>query len=100
VRLLVAERILNLQSPVNQLSGLLPICCVCKKIRNDEDCREQVESYISKRTETQLSHGYCPEYCQKAVEELACAKKLSGMSSTDNAMKAKGQTKGTGSTKS
>ena len=69
-RLVVAERILNLQSQVNQLSGLLPICCVCKKVRDDKNYWEQVESYISKRTDARFSHGYCPDCLKKAMQEL------------------------------
>ena len=69
-RLVVAERILNLQSQVNQLSGLLPICCVCKKVRDDQNYWQQVESYISKRTDVQFSHGYCPDCIKKAMREL------------------------------
>lgn len=69
-RLVVAERILNLQSQVNQLSGLLPICCVCKKVRDDQNYWQQVESYISKRTDARFSHGYCPDCFKKTMQEL------------------------------
>jgi DNA-binding response OmpR family regulator len=72
-RLVVAERILNLQSQVTQLAGLLPICCVCKKIRDDQNYWQQVESYISKRTDTQFSHGYCPDCYKKAIHEVHLA---------------------------
>jgi len=43
------------------LKGLLPICSFCKKIRNDEGDWEVLESYISERTESQFSHGLCPD---------------------------------------
>ncbi len=69
-RLVVAERILNLQSQVNQLSGLLPICCVCKKVRDDKNYWHQVESYISKHTDAQFSHGYCPDCYTKTKQEI------------------------------
>jgi len=46
------------------LKGLLPICSFCKKIRIDEGEWEVLESYISKRTESQFSHGLCPD-CRK-----------------------------------
>ena len=69
-RLVVAERILNLQSQVNQLSGLLPICCVCKKVRDDQNYWQQVESYIAKRTDARFSHGYCPDCFKKTLQEL------------------------------
>ena len=51
------------------LSGLLPICSYCKRIRTDENYWEQVESYISEHTEVRFSHGICPECYSKAVEE-------------------------------
>jgi len=46
---------------VKQLSGLLPICMFCKKIRNTKDYWEKLESYISKHSEATFSHGLCPE---------------------------------------
>jgi DNA-binding response OmpR family regulator len=70
VRLAFAERILKLQSQVKQLSGLLPICCVCKKVRDDQNYWQQVESYISKRTGAQFSHGYCPDCFKNALQEI------------------------------
>jgi len=69
-RLVVAERILNLQSTVNQLSGLLPICCVCKKVRDDKNYWQQVELYITKRTDARFSHGYCPDCFKKVMQEI------------------------------
>jgi hypothetical protein len=45
---------------VQTLSGLIPICAHCKKIRNDEGYWEQVESYIRARSEAQFTHGICP----------------------------------------
>jgi len=51
---------------VKQLSGLLPICASCKKIRNDKGYWEQIEGYIRDRSEADFSHGICPD----------CAKKL------------------------
>jgi PAS domain S-box-containing protein len=46
---------------VKQLSGLLPICANCKRIRNDEGYWSQVESYVSSHSEATFSHGICPE---------------------------------------
>jgi hypothetical protein len=45
---------------VKQLSGLLPICSYCKRIRSDENYWEQVESYIGQHSDAQFSHGICP----------------------------------------
>lgn len=76
-RLRVAERILNLQAEVTQLEGLLPICSYCKKIKDDENTWQQMESYISKRTEANFSHGICPDCYEKhMVPQLQMLRKL------------------------
>jgi sigma-B regulation protein RsbU (phosphoserine phosphatase) len=45
---------------VKQLQGLLPICCYCKNIRDDQNYWHNVESYLSAHSDAQLSHGICP----------------------------------------
>jgi DNA-binding response OmpR family regulator len=55
---------------VKKLTGMLPICCYCKKIRDDEGYWSQVESYISKHSEAVFSHGMCPDCEKKAYAEL------------------------------
>jgi PAS domain S-box-containing protein len=55
---------------VKQLSGLLPICANCKKIRNDQGYWKQIESYISSHSEATFSHGICPECLPKLYPEL------------------------------
>ena len=73
VRILEAERerdrlIIQLKAAlaeVKTLSGLLPICSGCKKIRDDKGYWNQIESYINKHSEAQLSHGICPECAEK-----------------------------------
>ncbi len=62
-----AERAL---AEVKQLQGMLPICSYCKKIRNDEDSWEQLESYISHHSDARFSHGICPECRAHAAREL------------------------------
>jgi len=52
-------------SKVKQLSGLLPICASCKKIRDDGGQWLQMEAYVSERSEALFSHGLCPE-CARA----------------------------------
>lgn len=51
---------------VKQLQGLLPICSVCKKIRDDKGYWNRIEAYISQHSEAQFSHGICPE-CAKVL---------------------------------
>jgi ligand-binding sensor domain-containing protein len=50
---------------VKQLSGLLPICASCKKIRDDKGYWNQLEYYISERSEADFSHGICPECVER-----------------------------------
>ena len=55
---------------VKQLSGLLPICSHCKKIRDDKGYWEQIESYLSEHTEAIFSHGICQECAVKHYPDL------------------------------
>jgi len=43
------------------LRGIVPICSFCKKIRDAEGNWSEVEAYVSKHSEAQFSHGFCPE---------------------------------------
>lgn len=51
---------------VKLLSGFIPICASCKKIRDDEGYWNQIESYISNHSEAVFSHGICPD-CAKEL---------------------------------
>jgi two-component system CheB/CheR fusion protein len=48
-------------SKVKKLTGMLPICSSCKKIRNDKGYWEQIDAYIKDHSEAEFSHGICPE---------------------------------------
>ena len=50
---------------IKTLSGLLPICCHCKAIRNDKDYWQSVEMYVEAHTEAVFSHGICPDCAKK-----------------------------------
>ncbi|MCP4427881.1 MAG: hypothetical protein GY803_25640 [Chloroflexi bacterium] len=56
------------------LSGLLPICASCKKIRDDEGYWHQVEVYVRDRSEADFSHGMCPGCAKKLYAELEAFK--------------------------
>ncbi len=67
------QLILQLQkalTEVKQLSGLLPICASCKKIRDDKGYWNQIESYIRNHSEVEFSHGICPECMRKLYPDL------------------------------
>jgi hypothetical protein len=55
---------------VKQLSGLLPICAACKKIRDTKGQWKHIEDYISRHSEAEFSHGLCPDCSKKAFSEL------------------------------
>ncbi len=61
-----AEVLLKLKEEVRTLSGIVPICASCKKVRDDKGYWAKVETYVAAHTEAKFSHGLCP----------ACAKKL------------------------
>jgi DNA-binding response OmpR family regulator len=73
VRILVAERerdrlITELQAAlakIKTLSGFLPICSYCKKIRDDRGYWNQIEAYIRDHSEAEFSHGICPDCMKK-----------------------------------
>ncbi len=85
-RINAGERILRLQAElasrvkelelaltnVKLLQGLLPICCYCKKIRDDKNYWQQVDTYVADHSEAQFTHGICPDCRDKIVKpELA-----------------------------
>ncbi|MDA8140487.1 MAG: hypothetical protein M0036_17725, partial [Desulfobacteraceae bacterium] len=56
---------------VKALSGLLPICASCKKIRDDKGYWSQIETYLKAHSDATFSHGICPECQDKLYPELA-----------------------------
>lgn len=46
---------------INTISGLIPICASCKKIRDDKGYWNLLEAYIEKHSDASFSHGICPE---------------------------------------
>jgi PAS domain S-box-containing protein len=65
----LAERDAALER-VQLLSGLLPICAACKKIRDDEGNWHQIESYIANHSQAKFSHGMCPACGRQYYGEL------------------------------
>ena len=62
-------------SEIKTLSGLLPICASCKKIRDDKGYWNQIELYIRDHSEAEFSHGICPPCAQKLYGHLEKADK-------------------------
>lgn len=59
-RALTLRQLQDKLSNCRTLAGLLPICCYCKKIRDDAGCWSEIESYIMLRTNASFTHGMCP----------------------------------------
>lgn len=57
--------LLNALAEVKKLSGLIPICSSCKKIRDDKGFWNQIEIYIRDHSEAEFTHGICPECVEK-----------------------------------
>jgi CheY-like chemotaxis protein len=70
MRLAVAERILNYTAEIRQLRELIPICIYCRKVRDEHDYWDLVESYVQKETGSRFSHGACPQCYEKEMERF------------------------------
>jgi DNA-binding response OmpR family regulator len=83
-RIRVGERMIRLQTAlaaqireleealahVKRLQGLLPICSYCKMVRNEENYWEQVERYITTRSDLELTHSVCPRCLERVMKEI------------------------------
>ena len=67
----IREQLRQSKEEVKRLSGLLPICASCKKIRNDKGYWQEIESYLHSHSDTKFSHGICPECAKKLYPEFA-----------------------------
>lgn len=70
---------------VKTLSGLLPICASCKRVRNDQGYWQQIETYISEHSQAQFSHGLCPECLARLYPEYCSDDDLSAGAATGGA---------------
>jgi signal transduction histidine kinase len=78
---LVKHRTADLEealSKVRLLSGFLPICASCKKIRDDQGYWNQIESYIQQHSEAEFSHSICPDCAKKLYPQFTVKKHRSG----------------------
>jgi len=67
MRLHVAERIIGYAAQVKQLESFLPICGYCKKVRTDAEYWQEIETYLTQRQGTQITHGICPHCYETRV---------------------------------
>ena len=64
------ERLEKALAEVKTLSGLIPICGWCKKVRNDTGYWQSVEQYVASHTDASFSHGMCPDCAAKFKEDI------------------------------
>jgi len=64
-RFKLIEELTESLKQIKTLSGLLPICASCKRIRDDQGYWQQVETYIAEHTHAGFTHGICPECLEK-----------------------------------
>jgi hypothetical protein len=62
------EELSKALAEVNTLSGLLPICAWCKKIRDDDGYWNKVEDYFSSRSKVEFTHGICAECSERELK--------------------------------
>jgi DNA-binding response OmpR family regulator len=60
------EKLKKALSEIKTLNALLPICANCKKIRDDKGYWEKIEVYVMEHTDSEFTHGICPE-CMKTL---------------------------------
>jgi hypothetical protein len=68
------EELMHAQAEVQTLSGLLPICAWCKKVRDDDGYWQQLEDYFSRRSGLKFTHGVCVDCLDKIKDQDAPAK--------------------------
>lgn len=61
---------------VRKLSGLLPICASCKKIRDDRGYWNQIEAFITTHSEAKFSHGLCPDCARRLYPDFVAKNDL------------------------
>lgn len=66
----VIEELRKALSEVKTLQGFLPICSICKKVRDDQGYWNQIESYIRDRSDAEFSHGICPDCIKTHYSDL------------------------------
>jgi len=69
------DRLRAALAKIRKLSGMLPICASCKKIRDDKGYWNQIESFIHQHSDAQFSHGICPQCADEIYPDIVFGKK-------------------------
>lgn len=71
-------------SEIAELQRIIPICCICKKIRDDKESWSRIESYFKDHWNVDFSHSLCPECYKISMEELQADIKIDHDASSDS----------------
>ena len=71
----LSRRVTEALTQVKTLTGLLPICSGCKKIRDDAGSWDALESYIQAHSEAEFTHGICPDCVDRLYPEIAAKRR-------------------------
>ena len=63
----LVEQLQSALAELKVLQKILPICMYCRKVRDDVNFWDNVETYIARRTETRFSHGICPPCYERVM---------------------------------
>lgn len=70
-REMLVNELQNALAEIKTLSGLIPICAACKKVRDDKGFWNQIEVYVRDHSEAEFSHGICPDCAKELYPELS-----------------------------
>jgi hypothetical protein len=65
----VEQEMIDAKNEIKMLTGLIPICANCKKIRDDQGSCNQLEAYLSEHADVKFTHGLCPE-CMQIISSV------------------------------
>jgi len=71
------QRVQQAVGEIKVLSGMLPICAWCKKIRDDQGYWSKLEAYLSAHTDAQFTHGICPDCTTKMLADESALRSVS-----------------------
>lgn len=64
------QELISALNEIKSLKGILPLCSFCKKVRDDQGYWQQVDAYIQKHTEADISHSLCPGCMKEHYPEV------------------------------
>ena len=78
-------------SKVKTLSGLLPICARCKKIRDDKGYWQKLETFVHEHSNAEFSHSMCPDCMERLYPDFSKRRTASNLFNNDNAPACRGR---------